>query len=270
MIGRKSAIGLSLLCAIFLSVFVAPGALAASKGTTAFTCKETGAGGTFTKAHCKPSDAGSGKYSHVAIPQDTATEITANNETTGGETTSSQLMFAFGDTMTGVATEVTGAGVMENKIDGATGEHYIRGEGTLTYTGISEIEGGCSVYTDNGGGEKGEKGVVHTNVLEFTTKGQGDFVKIAPKEGTTFATAILDGCSLEGLNATYKWVGSMKCPIEGATIVCNKDEILAAKTMRVNTAGGPLAGLFGTYTLKGRANSGESYTPISPTTVETG
>ena len=267
--GRRVAVRLGMLCALLVSAFAAQGALGATKGTTAFTCKETGAGGGFTKAHCKTADTGSGNFSHVAIPPSTTTEVTASNESTGGEFTSSQLMFAFGDTMTGVATTVTGSGVLTNTVDPSTGEHYIQGEGSLTYSGISEIEKGCQAYTDTAGKEKGEKGVVHTSNLVFTTKGQGDFIKISPKEGTVFATAILSGCPLEALNGTYQWVGSIKCPIDGATILCDKDEILAAKTMRVNSATGPVAGLFGHYTLKARANGGDTYKALSATTVET-
>jgi hypothetical protein len=265
----RRVIGLCLLSALLAGSFAASSATAATKGTTAFTCKETGPGGGFTKAHCKASDAGSGNFSHVAIPQNTKTELIATNESTGGELVPSQLMQGFGDTLTGVAAEVSGSGVLTNAIDASTGEHYLHGEITLTYTGITESEGsGCEAYTDNGG-EKGGKGVIHTTSLTFTSKGQGDYVKIFPIEGAPFATVILSNCKVEALNGTYKWIGSMKCPFDGATILCNKDEITTAKTLRVNTASGPAAGFFGSITLKGRESPLDSYKPISATTVET-
>ncbi|HSS34369.1 MAG TPA: hypothetical protein VLL27_13920 [Solirubrobacterales bacterium] len=256
-----------MLCTLALSAIGAQSATAATKGTTAFTCKETGAGGGFTKAHCKAADAGSGKFSHVAIPQDTTTEVTISNETTGGESLASQLMLGSGDTVTGVAPEVSGSGWLKNVIDPGTGEHYIHGEFALTYSGITESLLGCEVFKDNGGGEKGAKGVVQTTTLTFTTKGLGDYVRITPKEGAPFASAIVAKCaSFEG---TLKWVGSVKCPVDGATILCDKEVITAEKTLRVGSLAGPVSGIFGSYTLKGRANSSDTYQPISPTTIET-
>lgn len=258
-------LGLCVVSAL-LGGFAAQGALAASKGTTAFTCKETGAGGSFTKAHCKAADAGSGKFSHVAIPQDATTEVTVSNETTGGESLASQLMLGAGDTVTGVAPEVSGSGWLKNVIDAGTGEHYIHGEFALTFSGVTESNYGCEVFKDNGG-EKGEKGVVQTTTLTFTTKGLGDYVRITPKEGAPFASTFVEKCaSFEG---TLKWVGSVKCPVDGATILCDKDVITAEKTLRLGSLAGPVSGIFGSYTLKGRANSSDTYQPISPTTVET-
>jgi hypothetical protein len=259
---RRTMIGLCMLCALAFSAFAAQSAAAATKGTTAFTCKETGPGGGFTKAHCKSGDAGSGNFSHVTIPPNTKTEVIASNEATGGELVPSQLMMGFGDTVTGRAAKVSGSGWLENSLD-AGGEHYLHGEIALTYSEVTETELECEVAED---GEKGEKGVVRTTNLEFTTKGQGDHVKILPKEGTTFASANVSKCVFEG---TLKWVGSVKCAIDGSTVLCNKDEITAEKTMRVGSATGPAAGIFGSITLKGRTNSADSYKPISPTTVET-
>lgn len=258
----KAIAGLCALCALMASSFAVQTASATTKGTTAFTCKETGAGGGFTKAHCKAGDVGSGNFSHVAFAQGTTTEITVSNETTGGEKLASQVMMGFGDTVTGSAATVSGSGVLTNSID-ASGEHYVHGEISLVYSEITENLQGCEVFEDT---EKGEKGVVRTATLEFTSKGQGDAVKFFPKGGEVFASATVSNCVISG---TVQWVGSMKCPMDGSTILCNKDEITTEKTLRVGSKSGPAAGFFGSITVKGRANSGQAYTPISPTTTET-
>jgi hypothetical protein len=86
---RRAILSLCMICALASSAFLVAGAAAATKGTTAFTCKkmavEGGAG--FSREHCKVEDAvgTSAKYEHLAIAESAKTEVTVSNETTNGE-----------------------------------------------------------------------------------------------------------------------------------------------------------------------------------------
>jgi hypothetical protein len=81
MTGRTRAIaGACLLCALLVSAFAAQSASAVTKGTTAFTCKETGTG-DFKDAHCKEGvSPGTGSFKHVEVAKDTTTHITVTDE----------------------------------------------------------------------------------------------------------------------------------------------------------------------------------------------
>jgi hypothetical protein len=249
-------------------------------GTTAFTCKNIGApSGEFTKAHCKSSDSGTGNYSHVAIAAGTPTELEVTNEGTGSETatTSTAKLKA---TVNGIQMELRASsaratGTVENGI-GTSGEHSIVASSQTTYTEIEVAKPagkGCQVYTDIGGGEKGEKGVLHTNVLETVTEGQGDAGKLKPAEegSDVLATFITAGCTgseaLEGLNKTYELNGSVTCQPDGATVNCGHTEMTEAQTLLFNHA--VKVGIEVSTTFKGRANNTEPFTPLSPTTVKT-
>ena len=141
MLRRRTTVCLCMLGALLAGVLAAQGAVAATNGKTAFTCKERkeAGGAGFSKAHCTNADAvGSGaKFEHVQIASGTTTEVSVSNETTGGSTPP----LASKNTMGGVAvpftaTKVTGSGSLENAVDAGTGEHYIHGEGVLTFTGM--------------------------------------------------------------------------------------------------------------------------------------
>jgi hypothetical protein len=257
--GRRAILGLCALLALALSAVAAQGAAAASKGTTGFTCVEKAGG--FTDAHCK--SVGSGNFSHVEIPENTPTEGIGTNETTNGERQIERLKA----TIAGSAIELTAKiveaqAVAENKKDPVTGEHYSEGEGKSVFKEVTETKLGCEVV-----GLPGGKGVIETKQLTATTKGQGDAGKLSPKSGTVFAEFELKGCVVA---ATYKVVGSLICPSNGVTGACNHAETTALKTLRLNSAVGPVVGVEGTGTAKARAvGSGGAYTTLSVTTVET-
>jgi hypothetical protein len=78
---------LCFLCALVLAGVAARGADAAILGTTAFTCKEVGEGGSFTRLHRRSFDAGKGNFSHVAIAQEETTEVIGSNANTNESTT---------------------------------------------------------------------------------------------------------------------------------------------------------------------------------------
>jgi hypothetical protein len=274
----RAVVGLCMFCALLGSAFAAQSASAVTKGTTAFTCKETGPGGGFTKAHCKASDAGSGNFSHVAINQDTTTHITATNEKTNAETNGStpQKLKATvnGITVELSATGIHGEGGLTNKIE-PTGEHYVHGhEVKLVYTGVTvalPTGKGCKVYTDPGGGAMGPEGTVATEPLTVTSTGQGDSLKLEPENvGKVFAKFWITECkgseALEGLNKTYEVTGSLTCKPDGATLTCDHTEVTTQGNLKLN--GSIKAGYSGTTTIKGGHTEGGT-NPLSVTTVET-
>ncbi|MGV1048664.1 MAG: hypothetical protein ACOYD4_09110 [Solirubrobacterales bacterium] len=262
MIRRKTIIGLCSLCAIFVSAFAAQGASAA--GTTAFTCKQvTKAEGTagFSKAHCKPADAvaTNAKYEHFPIANGTKTEVAVSDLNTGGEHTGAIVKFTVaGSAIELIAKEVSGSGTMSNSEVG--GEMIASGEGSLKYSGVTESLMGCKV-TGKPGGAK----VVETKQLAATTAGVGDKLKVTPNGATPFAEFELTECAIGPI--TIKVFDSAFGVPDGATVNTVHNTMTAEKTLRLqNATTGPLAGLEGTLTISGRANSGEPYTPLSPTT----
>ncbi len=271
--GRKAVVGLCLLCALAFSAVAAQSAMA-SKGTTAFTCKKTGAGGTFAKAHCKPGEA-AGEFSHVAVTQDTTTEITGTNANTNAETNGPEPTI-LKTVVSGVEVEikstiVSGSGSMTNKIEkageGVTGEHFIHGTGKIKYAGASMLKPAkCSL----------EKTEYETKELTATTTAQGDTLKFQPKEGTVFIEFTVVGAECPaGLKGNYPVSGSVAGTPEGATttfIHGSKEPATGTTgqgTLKVRNVN--VAGVEGKLTISGRDPTlGEvTYTPLSATTVET-
>jgi hypothetical protein len=278
---RRIVVGLCTLCALCFSALASQGAAAATKGTTAFTCKETGEGG-FTDAHCKTT--GSGKFLHVAIQQDTQTELTISNETTGGEREPLKLKATVGGVVFELqASTINGKAWMENKIS-ESGEHYINGIDMIPISGVAVTKPagkGCKVY-DSGGKEvegatgsilteKGKEGELFVRFLKGTTEGQGDALKFEPTEGEVVASFVIDECTggpaFTALNKAYAVTGSVRGTPEGATVRFSHTSITEQGTLFLN--GSIKTAIEGTLTFSGRASSGEPYKPISPTTVET-
>ena len=196
-----------------------------------------------------------------------------SNETTGGV----REPWGFKVTIAGVplalgAGAINGIGSLENKV-AASGEHDVSGTDMFPVEEVSATEGaGCKPFAfgnGTGSGGVGEPGVVILNVLTATTEGQGDAVKLSPASGEALASFTIQSCSNTALNGTYTVVGSVKCIPNGATCKFTEAEVTAAGTLRLNSAVGPKVGISGTLTFKGRANSKEAYTPLSPTTVAT-
>jgi hypothetical protein len=273
--GRRAIVGLCMLCALVVSAFAAQSASATeSKGTTAFTCKpvipakETKG---FSKAHCKPEDAVNteAKFEHVEIPESTTTKITGNNKDTEGKAVHSTLVStAFGATVELTAKTLTGEGWMTNAKDPTTGEHYAHGEGTITYTDVTVVKpANCVVDTHDGTLTPGPSGIVHTEPLKATTKGQGDRLKFEPKEGTTFAKFWITGAGCP-FNQTFTVTGSVNAPVDGATTNATEADTTSQNTLKLN---GAKAGISGTLTIEGKDEVAKdtTYEPLSATTVET-
>lgn len=266
----KAAVGLCTLCALALGVFATEGALA-TKGTTGFTCKEVTAGtGHFKASHCKASDAGTGagaNWDHVAIAESTKTEFElANTTTVGGRQSFIVKTSPMGMTIALTAQQVNGTGILENLKDAATGEHYLSGIVSLTLSEVTTEK--CEVFSNNGG-KLGELGVIKFESLALTSKGQGDAVKLSPVEGAAIAKFWLKcagGTSgvTEGEPLTI--TGSVNGTLDGATLNFVHTQTTEQSSLKF---GGSKVGFEGSLTLKTRANSGEAFKGVSPTTVET-
>lgn len=259
---RRTIVGLCILCALFISAIAAHGASAA--GTTAYTCKDTGTAG-FSDAHCTEASP-AGPYSHVAIANNTTTELTG----------SAAGVLRFKATIGGISTELVAstfdaAGWMENREE--VNEMYAFGEGTGTFTNVtvaSPANKGCKVFTDvEPPLVKGEEGVIHTTKLKGTTQNQGDFVRFEPAIGTIMAKFIISGCTgtaaIEALNKTYTVTGSIKGVPKGATVKFSHAEVTAAGATKIN--GTINAGFEGEIEFEGRhPGTGGGYTPLAATT----
>ncbi|HEX5608646.1 MAG TPA: hypothetical protein VFX45_00980 [Solirubrobacterales bacterium] len=260
----KRTLGLLALCAFALSAFAAQ-ASAATNGTTAFTCKETGAGGKFTKAHCKAADAGEGKFSHVEIPQGTTTEANWTNEKTGSETTATTPAIiktaatGIGSVFEFQASGVSGTGTLTNKLAG-NGEHFVDGTVSLAFTGVT-------VTAPAGKGCKVKGGKIETAPLKITTAGQGMKLNFTPVEGTKFLTFTTEGCSIGSLNTEFGVDGSLNGTLDGATLNTTEAETTTEATLTVGTM---VVGIGTSITLSARTfGGGGAYTPLSYTTIQT-
>lgn len=264
MITRKFVVGLCALCSLSLSVIAVQGAGAAIKGTTMFTCKKTAGETGFSKEHCNDSDAvGTGaKYQHVSVAQGTSTEVTVSNAATNAETngpTHAHMHVV----ITGIEVEIEarstlGVGFAENKVDAATGDHFIHGTGSTTYKEVAVVKpAGCSV----------ESGEIVTKELTGTSLGQGMAGKLQPASGTTFAEFNIVGPTCpEAVKGNYKVTGSITCSGDGSTVVCTRAGTTEQGTLKVRNV---KAGVDVKTTAKGREKGVGEYTPLSVTTVQT-
>lgn len=280
MTGRRAIVGLCMLCALVFSAIAAQSASAASNGLTAFTCKavtpniEKTEG--FSKEHCTEADKVTTKanFEHFAIAEETTTQITGGNTTTGGAKENAILK----STQAGVKEALEAKTVekkpgteawMKNRKDPTTGEHYIEGEGILTYTEVEVTEPagkGCKVFESEGVNEK----MVSTKKLKATSKGQGMGLKFEPAEGTVFSEFVISGCSVAALNGVYKAEGSLVANVNGATLTTTEEEVTTQGNLKLR---GQKAGLGGVLTIRGYDEAagqkeGED-TALSATTVAT-
>lgn len=276
----RSIIGIC-LCALMVSAIAAQAASAADgKGTTAFTCKAvTPTGGTegFSDAHCKSAVATNASFEHFAIANDTTTELSGTNVKTGAEKSTTSLHSVIsGVELELQATDVSGSGSMHNH-EPSAGNHEATGTGTITYTGVTVTKPTgerCRVRTDANPEKptEGELGVVHTNLLKAHTTQMG--LKFEPNEGEVFASFWIEQnpgkpiCPAAFIQ-TWKVVGSIETSnIEGATSNFTRAQTTEQGTLHFAGPTGPKAGIDGTLTLSGRANSGQAYTPLAATTTD--
>lgn len=264
MTGLRAIVGSYVLGALLVSLLAAPASAAFPAGTTAFTCKsKTIPGGAgFSKAHCKSADAvaSGAEYEHVPIAEGTSTQAEATSKDTSGSNQITKLKATIlSEEVELQATEATFVGTMQNS-ESTTAEHFSRGEGVITYNHVTVVKpplSNCKV--------KGEK--IVTKNLKATTAGQGSAVKVQPAPGAegVFATFQTESCTEPAFNGTFEVTGSVKCPVDGATITCSHTLTTEPETLKIN---GEKAGIEGAVTVSGKdtALGDTSYTPLSVTT----
>jgi hypothetical protein len=239
--GRRIAVGLSLLCALSLCAFAAPGAMAA-KGSTAFTCVEKGGQQEFGDADCSKLVEGKGKYGHV--------EIKAGEETSA-EFTNAGGAPKFEGEIGGVKAEilclgeVNGAEKIENV--NATPMRVSGNSVTISFTECVPVGAlafdGCTVINGEITIENTtNKTVQDTMDVEFNTV-LGNFGLIR-----------LKGCKTAALNGAFSLKGVMKAIAFGALLVFTEES-----TKELELAGSP-ASLTATLTLKMTGGNAISYT----------
>jgi hypothetical protein len=277
MTGRRAIVGLCIVSAVAFSACAVQSAGATTKGTTAFTCVE--GKGALKGEHCLTTGSGSATFGHVAIAEETTTELIATNAKTASETTAAAAA-VLKATIAGVpvelkATGVAGTGLMRNA-KAPSGQHYVEAwPFPLVFSGVTvaKPEGkGCKVFDEVAESESTE-GVITTESLTGTTESQGDFVKVTRFAGSSTATIATffitcnKGGGTEALEGKWTVTGNFQCPTSGATVVCKHEEVTTQNTLK---AKGSKAGFEGALTFSGRVfGSGSAYTPLSATTVET-
>lgn len=203
MIGRRAVAGLSLLCALMFCAFAAQSASAqTSNNTTAFTCVKGGGNLDFKDPHCDEKvTPGTGEYGHVEIKNNETTEITVDNSTTGGATSSAVLKSkAFGAAVEITCAKVHGTGTLHNT-EPTSKQHTVTGTITVKYTECKVLKPlKCEVAepievkaefhgADKTGPNKDTHGVeffphVGTNFVEITFKNKG--AELCALNGKTF------------------------------------------------------------------------------------
>ena len=111
----------------------------------------------------------------------------------------------------------------------------------------------------------GTLGVVKTEPLFATTRGQNHSLTFTPKTGTLFAKFYITNCSVPALNGTYEVTGKVTGVPDGATVNFKHEEVTKQGNLKTR---GAASGLEGTLTLKGKdeAKGDLTYSPLSVTT----
>lgn len=243
MLGRKSVLGICVLCALAFGAFAAANASAEQK---AWECKGAAGEKDFTDPHCKfHITPGEGSFGHKEIKKEVKKAIVGTNGETAknkeGEETKAAAVSKLLGALSGVVTEVqcsglSGTGSMTNAAASVTGE------GVLTYSG-------CTVTKPSGQGCEVEGGSIATENLEGTTVGQAaNKLKFSPKSpATKFATIPIKNCTTSSLNNKFPVTGSLIADVTGATSTTTHEGVTTQNTLKF---GGVKAGLEGALTIK--------------------
>jgi hypothetical protein len=268
MIGRRSVIGLSLLCALAVCAFAASGASAAG-GTTFVTCKKGGTTLDFKGAHCTtsavtgtPSDKvelGKGTFSHFKVANGVATTITGSNTATKNETKEAVPAVLIG-TVAGIEVEIscttvssTGSG--ENSEPTAENHH-------IAISGVVVSYSGCTVLKPSLQNCVVKGGTITTNSLKAQDK--EDTIVFEPTSGTAFTTITIEKCTTTALNGAFTVTGTVTAKPNGATLYIS---IPKTTESTLKFAGQP-AGLTLVETVRGKKTGGsETAEPLSVTTT---
>jgi hypothetical protein len=256
---QRTAVGLSLICALFFCAFAAQSASAAEgKNTTAFTCVEGGGAKDFSDAHCDTAvTAGTGKFGHVAISVGTATGISVTNAKTKNNTTESTPIIQKG-TIFGIASEIecktlSGEGTLTNE-EPSAGVHRVKGTITAKFTTCTAKKPavGCKVK---------EPIEVSSNVegVEGLGAGKNEMGLEFKPTGAHFATITLEGCFIAGTfnvdgtaiatgtpSNTAKHTGATSIFTEAMTketlkLAGNAASVSSSSTVTMSGGGNPIA-----------------------------
>jgi hypothetical protein len=239
MVGRRSVLGVSTLCALVLGVFAAANAFGAQR---AWECAPTPGSGTFTDEHCQ-IEAGTGFTHKNNIANGTPTNITGTNQKTAAGTTASEVWKLKGK-LVGVATEVQCTTLASVSNAGLINEaNAVIGNGKAVFSG-------CTVAAPAGRNCKVGGGEFTTSELFGSTAGlSANELKIEPFNAETELTVIrIENC-LSNIPPTnnYPVDGSLIFTTSGATMTSTHAGITAQGTL---TFGGNPAGVSGAATIR--------------------
>jgi hypothetical protein len=281
--GRRTAVGLSLLCALAFCAFAAQSASAQigtkAKNTTAFTCVKGGGLRDFKDAHCDEFvGAEKGEFGHVAIPLNETTELEVTNSETANKTTEAASI-TIKTNLAGVSVEITCKTATTNGAAEKSFIHNVESEPKVhTATGTLAIllkdcevkkPAKCSVKEpiEMKALFEGVEGLgpnKDTHGVEF----KGDPDAQAPLLSITLQNNGPEPCALAG-----KTVGIFGTMIATGT-PSPKDKHSGATTrfepgneMQTLTAGGKAAEFTATFTMRMKESGGIKQNPIALTTV---
>jgi hypothetical protein len=237
MIGRRSVIGLAVLCALVVSAFSAAGASAEQR---AYTCTPEAPVKDYASAdqHCVTNIGSGGGRGHILIST-AGTKVTGTNEKTASGTTTHEPWKLKG-ALAGVITEIqcthlSGTGNLTNAAASVTGE----GVATFTECVVNKPSPVCEI----------PGGTIPTENLTATTAGQAaNTVRISPKAPATKFTAIpIKNCPM-GVppDGSYPVTGSLIAKTSGATLSTKHEDITTQNTLKF---GGVKAGVVGAATI---------------------
>lgn len=258
--GRRTAVGLSLLCALLFSAWATSSATAAEAelATTAFTCKAqpqpAGDAEGFSDEHCITSTSGKDvKFEHVELPPEEGTEITATNSKTA-DSTKKSAEFVLTGKIGGLNGEI-----------GCTSAHM---EGVM-----SNLPGlPMRVYTEKlkmslwGCTTKGFLAVIKCKLAKeeifvkaSTSESKSNTMEVIfePEAGKSFAFFTIEGC---GIAEEYFIEGTANAIGKGATLEFTKE------STKELTMEGAAASLTGQLTTRMRDVGGKVQDSISTTT----
>lgn len=231
MTGRKTVIGMALVCALALCALAASNA--AASGTTAFTCAENGGEKDFSDAHCdKQVKAGEGKFGHVSIAVGTTQEITVSNEKTASETTAAEPTVLTG-TLAGIAVEVvcnsvTGTGTLKN--EEVAGAMQAAGNVTMEHSKCTVAKPPtCSVAEP----------IVYKNHFKTYQNGTEMGVEYKPENEVEFGSFVLknNGAQTCLCKGTYKIEGSYEGTAAGSPTGKGATQVFTKEMGKLTWAG---------------------------------
>jgi hypothetical protein len=273
MSGRRAVVGVSLLCALVVSVVAAPNAMAL-RGTTAYTCKPEPKPGEFTPGfedeHCDKAIIGAKvKWAHEEIKPETTTQVTATNNETEGKNSAPGLRFTFA----GVVVEVLastfstceGKTTLRNSLFGgkqmvSSGEFCGKFSGLLVTSPSTE----CKV---KGGVIQLNAGASWSSLVLEVEKKEEMSVTFTQPAGKPFTEFELEGCPKKELNGK-------KFTVEGKAVQANVSTVVNSfigstikfetkKTVEALTVNGAKAEFSGIFTPRMVPEFGGESNPIA-------